>query len=522
VYRSKQRPRALTIVGSNGVEYQFLLKGHEDLRQDERAMQFFGLVNSVLMRSRACARDHLKIVTYSIVPLSPNAGLIGWVLHSDTFHELVKEYREWKGIPINRESSMMREMTPFCETLTLMQKVELFREVLARTDGMDMRNVLWRRSVNTEQWLQQRLTYTRSLAVMSMVGHILGIGDRHPSNLMFDRDTGDVTHIDFGDCFEIAMKRSAFPEHIPFRLTRMLVNVMEASGIEGTFRATCERVMALLRKNKDTLLTVLETFVYDPLITWKLLDDAAAAGTGSGKQVLSKKDNPLSCFVNEESIRTWRESQAGGENFVMHVVETPQNSLFRQAPGELGDKTPKMARLHKASLAGDEIATLLLQIGPSLGSRAGQTPVPSSSPWKNSKGPQIVPIKAIPVHTKAVPQERVQRHRSVSAGDIDDFHEEGDEDDEDDDDDDDLVDDEDEDDDDDVDIMEQGHSQEEKVEEEVMNSRALHVMKKVVRKLEGTEFGRTMDVQAQVEYLFREAMNEENLAACYRGWCPFW
>ena len=26
----------VTIVGSNGVEYQFLLKGHEDLRQDER------------------------------------------------------------------------------------------------------------------------------------------------------------------------------------------------------------------------------------------------------------------------------------------------------------------------------------------------------------------------------------------------------------------------------------------------------------------------------------------------------
>eukprot|EP00955_Chlamydomonas_euryale_P023401 247166-Chlamydomonas_euryale.AAC.1 len=39
VISSKQRPRKLTICGSDGAEYMFLLKGHEDLRQDERVMQ---------------------------------------------------------------------------------------------------------------------------------------------------------------------------------------------------------------------------------------------------------------------------------------------------------------------------------------------------------------------------------------------------------------------------------------------------------------------------------------------------
>ena len=33
VITSKQRPRRLTIHGSDGAEYMFLLKGHEDLRQ---------------------------------------------------------------------------------------------------------------------------------------------------------------------------------------------------------------------------------------------------------------------------------------------------------------------------------------------------------------------------------------------------------------------------------------------------------------------------------------------------------
>jgi FKBP12-rapamycin complex-associated protein len=42
---------------------------------------------------------------------------------------------------------------------------------------------------------------------MSMVGYILGLGDRHPSNIMLQRDSGKIVHIDFGDCFEVAVLR---------------------------------------------------------------------------------------------------------------------------------------------------------------------------------------------------------------------------------------------------------------------------------------------------------------------------
>jgi phosphatidylinositol kinase/protein kinase (PI-3 family) len=47
---------------------------------------------------------------------------------------------------------------------------------------------------------------------------------------MLDRLSGKILHIDFGDCFEVAMTREKFPEKIPFRLTRMLINAMEVSG----------------------------------------------------------------------------------------------------------------------------------------------------------------------------------------------------------------------------------------------------------------------------------------------------
>ncbi|KAJ3373229.1 phosphatidylinositol kinase- protein kinase tor1 [Kappamyces sp. JEL0680] len=71
------------------------------------------------------------------------------------------------------------------------------------------------------------------------------------------------------------MLRDKFPEKIPFRLTRMLINAMEVSGIEGNFRITCENVMRVLRSNKDSLMAVLEAFVHDPLINWRLFSHAS-------------------------------------------------------------------------------------------------------------------------------------------------------------------------------------------------------------------------------------------------------
>ena len=47
---------------------------------------------------------------------------------------------------------------------------------------------------------------------------------------------------------------------------------MKVTGIEGNFRMTCHNVMRVLRDNKDSLMAVLEAFVYDPLLNWRLVD----------------------------------------------------------------------------------------------------------------------------------------------------------------------------------------------------------------------------------------------------------
>ena len=65
--------------GSDGKEYMFLLKGHEDLRQDERVMQFFSLVNSLLTSDPVTLKRNLTIQRFSVVPLSTNSGYIIYI-----------------------------------------------------------------------------------------------------------------------------------------------------------------------------------------------------------------------------------------------------------------------------------------------------------------------------------------------------------------------------------------------------------------------------------------------------------
>ncbi|KAF2487814.1 TOR1 phosphatidylinositol 3-kinase [Neohortaea acidophila] len=270
VISSKQRPRKLGLRGTDGLKHEYLLKGHEDIRQDERIMQLFGLINTLLATDTECLKRHLNIQRFSAIPLSTQSGLIGWVPNSDTLHVLIREYRESRKILLNIEHRIMLQMAPDYDNLTLMQKVEVFGYALDNTTGQDLYRVLWLKSKSSESWLDRRTNYTRSLAVMSMVGYILGLGDRHPSNLMLDRITGKIIHIDFGDCFEVAMHREKYPERVPFRLTRMLTFAMEVSNIEGSFRTTCEHAMRLLRENKESLMAVLEAFIHDPLLNWRL------------------------------------------------------------------------------------------------------------------------------------------------------------------------------------------------------------------------------------------------------------
>ena len=65
-----------------------------------------------------------------------------------------------------------------------------------------MRHFFTEKHKTPMSWFAMRLNYTRSVATTSIVGHILGLGDRHTSNILLDSGTGEVVHIDLGIAFE--------------------------------------------------------------------------------------------------------------------------------------------------------------------------------------------------------------------------------------------------------------------------------------------------------------------------------
>lgn len=338
VFSSKQHPRRLIIYGSDGKEHMFLLKGHEDLRQDERAMQLFGLVNTLLSTDNDTETKNLFIKRFPVIPLSHNTGIIGWVPNCDTLHQLIKEYRTTNKIIQNVEHRLIFTICPKFETAAFLNKLEVFKYALQNTLGLDLYKILWKKSKNSEAWLDRRTNYSRSLAVMSMVGYILGLGDRHPSNLMLDRNSGKIIHIDFGDCFEVAMKRERFPERVPFRLTRMLIKALEVSGIEGTFRITCEHVMRVLRANKDSLIAILTAFVHDPLISFRLLIPLILKAT-KGRRHLATEEK-----ITSESLRNDRPDEIKAIK-TKSLNPQPKLKIDFEAPDVFDESEPRRRKM---------------------------------------------------------------------------------------------------------------------------------------------------------------------------------
>ena len=51
---------------------------------------------------------------------------------------------------------------------------------------------LWCSSTGATEWWQMTQSYARSTAVMSMIGYIISLGDRHLDNMLVDFTTGEV------------------------------------------------------------------------------------------------------------------------------------------------------------------------------------------------------------------------------------------------------------------------------------------------------------------------------------------
>ncbi len=279
VLSSLQRPKKLTLRGSDGCNVSFLAKPKDDLRKDSRMMDFVGVLNRVLARDAASRRRRLYLRSFAVVPLTEDCGLIEWVPHTVGLRILLQEQYTAANL-FDRHTSNARIKQTYEEGARAgTSPADILRKVLKDYPPVFHR---WFTGAFTEPaaWHASRTAFAHTAAVWSIVGHICGLGDRHGENILVDTRSGDCVHVDFSCLFDKGLELEK-PEMVPFRLTQNVVDALGVAGTEGAFGAVCENMLTVLRSHRDALMTVLDTFVHDPLLEWTRGGAAHAASDGA-------------------------------------------------------------------------------------------------------------------------------------------------------------------------------------------------------------------------------------------------
>ncbi|KAF2267881.1 hypothetical protein CC78DRAFT_565700 [Lojkania enalia] len=303
VLSSLQRPRKVNVRGSDGCSYGLLCKPKDDLRKDQRLMEFNAMINRALQRDIDSSKRRLYIKTYGVTPLNEECGTIEWVEGLKPMRDIIIRLYRQKSVMIDYGELRML----LNEACSDPSKVNIFTDKILK----GFPPVLYEWFIETfpepEAWFAARLRYTRSCAVMSIVGHVLGLGDRHGENVLLEEGNGGTFHVDFNCLFDKGLTFEK-PELVPFRLTHNMVDAMGPQGIEGPFRIAAELTYKQLRQHQDTLITILETFVHDPT--------ADFLGGKRKKKLAGVPDTPQEVL---ESVKGKVEGMIRGESVPLSV-----------------------------------------------------------------------------------------------------------------------------------------------------------------------------------------------------------
>uniref|UniRef100_A0A8C3N4A1 non-specific serine/threonine protein kinase n=1 Tax=Geospiza parvula TaxID=87175 RepID=A0A8C3N4A1_GEOPR len=340
-------PKIIDCVGSDGKERRQLVKGRDDLRQDAVMQQVFQMCNTLLQQNTETRKRKLNIRRYKVVPLSQRSGVLEWCSGTTPIGEFLvnaeegahKRYR-----PKDYSSYQCHKIILDAQKKHSEEKYRIFMEVCENFQPV-FRYFCMEKFLDPAVWFEKRLAYTRSVATSSIVGYILGLGDRHVQNILIDEQTAELVHIDLGVAFEQG-KILPTPETVPFRLTRDIVDGMGITGVEGVFRRCCEKTMAVMRNSQEALLTIVEVLLYDPLFDWTMnplkalylqqrpedeSDMSSTLGTDPQEPKRKASDDQSFNKVAERVLMRLQEKLKGVEEGTVLSVGGQVNLLIQQA-----------------------------------------------------------------------------------------------------------------------------------------------------------------------------------------------
>lgn len=292
IMKSLQIPKKITFVCADGKKKIVLCKCLDDLRKDRCMLNFCDLFNQCYRgqvptvepmshfddqfdSSREIKvwaqrkQNPLSVRTYYVSPLSDSFGVIEWISNLKSMKSLIEgQYTMSKaGKKKYNNSKTMFVKSVFPTSLTKEKRVERFLSCIGSFQPPVFQNWFHTYYADSYSWYVARKNYTRTAAVYSILGYILGLGDRHGENIQMDPTTGQVVHVDF-NCLFNRGEEFHVPECVPFRLTHNMIAAMGTLGYEGMFRATAEDVLLTVRQFREQFSNHVTIFLYDILAEW--------------------------------------------------------------------------------------------------------------------------------------------------------------------------------------------------------------------------------------------------------------
>jgi DNA-dependent protein kinase catalytic subunit len=383
--RSKALPKRLIMRGSDGKEYWWLVKGGEDLRQDERLQQVFSSINRILASDVKCSQRRLRLETYACIPVSMTSGLLEWVQDTKPLQELFAHdqasegrYQELHGGGAYVNGSRWPAYVNAFKDGNIKDGNSIeqrFDELLQDISGDKMRGQLMSNQSSAQAQYLLRANFAKSLAAMNASHYLMGIGDRHDGNTLVS-NRGLLVGIDFGRAFGKGIWANPVPELVPFRLTKQMLGVLSPLDSAALLKRSMTCVLSALRANKQMLIQNLSIFLDDPTMDWLVdsknrqgltLEAEDGGGGGGGRAAKTSAETPLQPRQALHPAKT----SAGDISFLRDRMQVLREKLNGKHPCEVMKIDIKSSKVPWVKEHERNIAALLDRVGSVKSNRPG-------------------------------------------------------------------------------------------------------------------------------------------------------
>lgn len=170
-------PKKVTANCSDGKKYALIVKGNDDLHQDAVMQQVFFTINTILKRDQQAREKRLSIRTYKVVPFSAKSGIIEFCSNTKPIGAVIEQYHK-KYRPFAMSLADARQKLKDLVTSSVDEKLKGYRNVIKEITPV-FQHFFYEQFPTPGVWFERKTFYTNSVATNSMIGYILGIGDRH-------------------------------------------------------------------------------------------------------------------------------------------------------------------------------------------------------------------------------------------------------------------------------------------------------------------------------------------------------